>query len=83
MKKAKGALKWIYEALLADIKSSSKLHMDETHLGQMFPAVCERTLAGGDLHRLLPVLLGQFCNAAGTDSEPLTTPLNARTCFLL
>ena len=39
MKKAKGALKWLYEALLADIKSSSKLHMDETHLGQMFPGL--------------------------------------------
>lgn len=39
MKKAKGALKWIYEALLADIKSSKKLHMDETHLGQMFPGL--------------------------------------------
>ncbi|WP_415921984.1 IS66 family transposase [Tateyamaria sp. SN6-1] len=39
MKKAKGALKWIYESLLADIKSSSKLHMDETHLGQMFPGL--------------------------------------------
>ncbi len=36
MKKAKGALKPIYEALLADIKLSSKLHMDETHLGQLF-----------------------------------------------
>lgn len=39
MKKAKGALRWLYEALLADIKSSSKLQMDETHVGQMFPGL--------------------------------------------
>ncbi|MEP4194449.1 MAG: IS66 family transposase, partial [Aliishimia sp.] len=39
MKKAKDALKPIYEALLADIKLASKLHMDETHLGQLFPGL--------------------------------------------